>query len=347
MRCCVLGAVPERREGLKALLRQINRRASFSESQDWRQTASMLQRAPTDLLVIDWQNSLDPEDVRRLLANFPGLRVAVLADECAASAVPLLKAGVLGVVPRQLEPRLIVRLFELIMLGGQYVPPSAVDVPLVGLAPERSRAHHADGDRAARGDAATLSPRQRQIIEFVHLGATNKMIARTLSISEGTVKIHLASVFQQLGATNRAAAVALYNGWQFDALSVLHDGDPAPAQRPRLGQLCLVPLRPLRAARPRKAATRDAPSPARVAAQNSGPRRTAAEPCDKGKSAFGPPAAAKRQRSRPTAGTAEPARDAAADVPPWPVQKVAEPARAYPDAADLADSADPCSSETE
>ena len=55
----------------------------------------------------------------------------------------------------------------------------------------------------------------------VHMGSTNKMIARTLGISEGTVKIHLTSIFQQLGAPNRAAAVALYNGWLTNHLQVL------------------------------------------------------------------------------------------------------------------------------
>ncbi len=55
----------------------------------------------------------------------------------------------------------------------------------------------------------------------VHMGSTNKMIARTLGISEGTVKIHLTSIFQQLGASNRAAAVALYNGWMSSHLQVL------------------------------------------------------------------------------------------------------------------------------
>ncbi len=79
-------------------------------------------------------------------------------------------------------------------------------------------------------------------MRFVHMGSTNKMIAKTLGISEGTVKIHLASIFQQLGATNRAAAVALYNGWLPSHLEVLlskREGTPKPV----LGAPCPVPLR--------------------------------------------------------------------------------------------------------
>lgn len=74
------------------------------------------------------------------------------------------------------------------------------------------------------------------------MGSTNKMIARTLGISEGTVKIHLTSIFQQLGAPNRAAAVALYNGWLTNHLQVLHNDGEGPI-RPIMGQAGVVPLR--------------------------------------------------------------------------------------------------------
>jgi hypothetical protein len=74
------------------------------------------------------------------------------------------------------------------------------------------------------------------------MGNTNKVIAKTLGISEGTVKVHLASIFQQLGAVNRAAAVAIYNGWQNGCLEVLRREDEA-ALPPALGEPGPVPLR--------------------------------------------------------------------------------------------------------
>jgi hypothetical protein len=76
----------------------------------------------------------------------------------------------------------------------------------------------------------------------VYMGNTNKMIPRTLGISEGTVKIHLASIFQQLGAPNRAVAVAIYNGWLAAQLEVLRSGEES-TPRPVLGQSGAVPLR--------------------------------------------------------------------------------------------------------
>src|SRR5260364_66066 len=56
VKCFVLNDQSERREGLKALLRQIDRRAKFSEAKDWRQIHFTLKRDLPDLLVIDWQH---------------------------------------------------------------------------------------------------------------------------------------------------------------------------------------------------------------------------------------------------------------------------------------------------
>jgi DNA-binding NarL/FixJ family response regulator len=50
-----------------------------------------------------------------------------------------------------------------------------------------------------------LSPRQREVLDFIMLGRSNKEIARALGIAEGTVKIHVAALFQKLGLHHRAA----------------------------------------------------------------------------------------------------------------------------------------------
>ena len=244
MRFSVLNSDAERRDGLKALLRQIDRQARFSEAPDWRQTDRMLRRHRSDLLVVDWQAWMQTTDIRELLAEHPGLPVAVLTDHASLAGVrALLDEGVLGVIPRSTDPRLIIRAFEMVLLGGHYVPagalsPESPTPPEVPARPFDDRHAPTRRPRFMNG----LSPRQEQIMRCVHMGSTNKMIARTLGISEGTVKIHLGSIFQQLGAPNRAAAVAIYNGWLAAQLEVLYaELDRAP--RPVLGQAGAVPLR--------------------------------------------------------------------------------------------------------
>jgi DNA-binding NarL/FixJ family response regulator len=315
----VLNDQPERREGVKALLRQVHRQARIADVADWAQLERALRRGLPDLLVVDWQvRTMSLDALLALHRDHPALSIAVLTDDGDPSTVgPLLNAGALGVIPRQLEPRLILRALELVLLGGYYVPICALGPDIHGMCPEagcvgptagpagglgragrlagtaqvagcavpagspgaagrradgfaspgfvtpasvnpvpasyspvaaRSRAERAAllaDERASRrcARAGLLSPRQQQIMRLVHLGNTNKTIARALNISEGTVKIHLAAVFRLLGAANRAAAVALYNGWQYGKLQALRAEHQVSDPAPRRGMRSPVPLR--------------------------------------------------------------------------------------------------------
>jgi DNA-binding NarL/FixJ family response regulator len=54
-----------------------------------------------------------------------------------------------------------------------------------------------------------LSAREQGVLRLVAAGLSNRQIAKTLSISERTVKFHVTAIFNKLGAENRAQAVAI------------------------------------------------------------------------------------------------------------------------------------------
>jgi DNA-binding NarL/FixJ family response regulator len=62
---------------------------------------------------------------------------------------------------------------------------------------------------AVDGPAESLTVREREVLELLGHGLSNKMIARDLGISEHTVKFHVSSIYAKLGAENRAEAVSL------------------------------------------------------------------------------------------------------------------------------------------
>jgi DNA-binding NarL/FixJ family response regulator len=62
---------------------------------------------------------------------------------------------------------------------------------------------------APRPAAGGLSGREREVLGLVAGGLSNKQIARSLGITERTVKFHVTSIFNKLGAENRAQAVAM------------------------------------------------------------------------------------------------------------------------------------------
>ena len=98
------------------------------------------------------------------------------------------------------EPELKERLVDL--LGA---------IPGVRLVPAGESADVALGppQPSARADPdAALTPREREVLELMAEGASNKMIARALRISVHTAKFHVGSVIDKLDATGRTDAVA-------------------------------------------------------------------------------------------------------------------------------------------
>ncbi|HLG56310.1 MAG TPA: LuxR C-terminal-related transcriptional regulator [Vicinamibacterales bacterium] len=66
-----------------------------------------------------------------------------------------------------------------------------------------------DGTHAAREDdlVEPLTSREREVLEQLAAGLSNRQIARALSISEHTVKFHVSAILGKLGVSSRAAAV--------------------------------------------------------------------------------------------------------------------------------------------
>ena len=64
--------------------------------------------------------------------------------------------------------------------------------------------------RAAReGPLSRLTPREREVLDLLATGATNKTIATTLFITEKTASVHVSNLLAKLGVANRGAAAAL------------------------------------------------------------------------------------------------------------------------------------------
>ena len=56
-------------------------------------------------------------------------------------------------------------------------------------------------------DETNFTPRQREVLIEVCKGKTNKEVARSLSMAEATVKLHLTEIFKTMGVNSRAQAI--------------------------------------------------------------------------------------------------------------------------------------------
>ncbi|WP_347556400.1 response regulator transcription factor [Robbsia sp. KACC 23696] len=230
MKFLVVSQNAQEREEMKTLLRQLDRRAQTSDVRDWLQARRALSHEPRDLLLCDLGSTASQTEALRLIDEHRGtlLLAGTCRDMPPQQILDLMRGGVKAVMLQSMGVRAMLRALELVLLGTHYIPPSAISLQSADVASQEVAERRLPYRRRGFGDTPLLSPRQQQIMRLVHMGSTNKGIARALGISEGTVKIHLATVFKTLGASNRAAAVAIYNGWLFEQLDGSRNGAATP-----------------------------------------------------------------------------------------------------------------------
>lgn len=138
------------------------------------------------------------------------IRVIILEDEVnhPVDQLGLFKSGVHGFLSHGISSELLQKAAHAVCGGEVWVPRQLI-ARLVGeLARDTTAGTHT---LKFAGNTAIehLTPREMQVAEMVHGGGNNKTIARTLDISERTVKAHLSAIFRKLDIENRLH-LALY-----------------------------------------------------------------------------------------------------------------------------------------
>lgn len=102
--------------------------------------------------------------------------------------------GVRGYIPKDMPLRSLDSALQLIQSGQTFIP----------VKPEASMASN-----ASTKDREDLNERELHILRLAADGMTNKEIARDISVTEVTVKMHMRNVCRKLGARNRAHAAII------------------------------------------------------------------------------------------------------------------------------------------
>jgi len=122
----------------------------------------------------------------------------------------VLALGVHGYVSKTIEPGVVEAALRLVMAGGRYLPPRVAELANEAKAAPAPAAPQGREPTGEPADApyGRLGPRQRDVLEQMAQGRSNKDIARVLGLSPATVKSHVAHVIAVLGAGNRTEAVS-------------------------------------------------------------------------------------------------------------------------------------------
>ena len=208
------------RSGLRNDLRELDEAVVFVEAWDAASLDRMVEEhGDLDLALIDltMPGMEGGATIASLRRRYPALPLIVLSGvEAPESARIVLKSGAAGFIPKTSMSKVMLHAIRLVLAGGQYLPPHLLRLTedgegdsAAGAAPDASIAQrHA----ATTGALGKLSARQRQVFDLLAKGLSNKEIARALGVTEGTVKTHVATIFDVLDVHNRVSAVTLARG---------------------------------------------------------------------------------------------------------------------------------------
>jgi DNA-binding NarL/FixJ family response regulator len=191
------------RLGLKALLERHSQFEVAGEAGTAREALEQVNRIRPDVVLMDIRlpGTSGIEACEEITKNFPNTKVVMLTsyaeDEMLFSAI---RAGASGYVLKQIGAEDLVRAIESVGRGEATLDPAVTQ-----------RVFH-EVRRAVKEEEAAafanLSQQERHVLLLVSEGKTNREIAKTLFLGEGTVRNYVSSILSKLGVSNRAEAAA-------------------------------------------------------------------------------------------------------------------------------------------
>jgi NarL family two-component system response regulator LiaR len=197
------------RQGLRTFLELQDEIDVVADAADGNEALAAALHAQPDVVLMDLvMPGLDGiEATRRILSDLPATRVIALTSFLDDDKVlPAVRAGAAGYLLKDVEPQELVRAIHTVHDGEALLHPAVTGAVMRELA----------GDaQVGEGPDLGLTGREREVLELVARGLSNKLIARELGIAEKTVKTHVSSILAKLGVTDRtqAALLAVRRGW--------------------------------------------------------------------------------------------------------------------------------------
>ncbi len=184
------------RDGMIAILSRDDPATDVSAVDDLDAALGLLEEKSFDVIVLDLRmpGMRGLAGISRVRELYPNLPIVLLSGAISQTDVDeAYELGIRGFVPKTLAGKALVNALRLVVAGERYVPSTMIRDPREQEAIEKA--------------AGTLSPREAQVLQRLAHGASNKEIARALSIQETTVKLHLRNLSDKLDARNRTEIV--------------------------------------------------------------------------------------------------------------------------------------------
>ncbi len=205
------------RRGLTALLQAQEQFSVVGEAGDAGEALRRAAELQPDVILLD--NHLPGvsgvDALQGLREAAPKARVLMLTvSEDGQTLAGALQRGASGYLLKTVDSDVLALAIQRAMQGQSTISPEMTGqlVTAYQALQGQSDTPAASLPSSAADPAQTLSPRERQILAEIALGASNKEIARTLDIAEATVKIHVQHILRKLNLSSRVQAAVFAAG---------------------------------------------------------------------------------------------------------------------------------------
>ena len=197
---------PLLRKGLNQLIELEDDMEVVAEASDGKSAIPMAEELEPDLIVLDLNmQGMDGLETLHAMRNaqVTSRIIMLTVSDNDEDVVRAITYGADGYLLKDMDPeQIIVRLRE--ALNGTMVISDKLTHVLIGALRK--------GDDGRTKQLASLTSRELEILKLIAKGLSNKLIARELDISDGTVKVHVKHVLKKLGLRSRVeAAVWMIN----------------------------------------------------------------------------------------------------------------------------------------
>lgn len=203
-------------EGLKLLLGSAAAIEDITCCTSGAEALGLASTSSYDLVLLDWKLGSEPSGVELIVALkqlLPSASVVVVSGENAPRLIKLaIDSGASGFVPKESSSSLLIDALRVVAHGGVYLPSSVLALGSPEQVAQWLPEQGTSSNMSLRSMATVfpaLTPRQSEILNLLIRGMSNKLIARQLDISDGTVKQHLNAIFRELDVHSRTEAVYL------------------------------------------------------------------------------------------------------------------------------------------
>ena len=200
------------REGMHYVLSQLDGQVDILDAGNFLDALTLAENNPDlDLALLDLKmpGSDGMASVNLFHSRYPGVPIVVISGtDHRGDIESVMQSGAVGFVSKASNSKDMLQALRTVLGGGIYLPPQLL-LRAVASVEEVRR----DG-RSWRTNKSGLTARQMEVLQHLAQGLSNKDIALATGLAEGTVKVHVAAIFQALCVNNRneAARAALNMG---------------------------------------------------------------------------------------------------------------------------------------